>query len=72
MNEPFTQLMKRAHFEVRSLIDDGYRLMFDTVDHQRESAYMFLRHCRNKHRVMVRVRNGSGEIFVDGRKRKDI
>lgn len=72
MNEPFSLLLKRAHFEVRSLVDDGYRLMFDTIDHQREYAYMFLRHCRNKHRVMVRVRNGAGEIFVDGRKRKDI
>ena len=72
MNEPFSLLLKRAHYEVRSFIDDGYRLMFDTVDHQRESAYMFLRHCRNKHRVMVRVRDGVGEIFVDGRKRKDI
>lgn len=72
MNEPFNLLMKRAYFEVRSLIDDGYRMMFDAVDYRREVAYMFLRHCRNKHRVMVRVRNGSGEIFVDGRKRKDL
>ncbi len=72
MTEPFTQLMRRAHHEVRSLIDDGYRLMFDTVDHQRESAYMFLHHCRNGHRVMIRIRDGAGEIHVDGRKRKDI
>lgn len=72
MNESFTLLMMRAHFEVRSLIDDGYRLMFDTVDHQRESAYMFLRHCSNGHRAMVRIRNGAGEIYVNGRKRKDI
>lgn len=72
MTETFTQLLKRAHYEVRSLIDDGYRLMFDTVDHQRESAYMFLRHCRNGHRVMIRVRNGVGEIYVNGNKRKDI
>lgn len=72
MTEPFTQLMKRAHYEVRSLIDDGYRLKYDTVDHRRETAYMFLRHCRNGHRVMVRIRDGAGEIYVDGRKRKDI
>lgn len=72
MNEPFTLLMKRAHFEVRSLIDDGYRKMFDHVDHRHEIAYIFLRHCQNGHRVMVRIRNGSGEIFVDGRLRKDI
>lgn len=72
MTEPFTKLMRRAHYEVRSLIDDGYRLMYDTVDHRRETAYMFLRHCRNGRRLMVRIRNGAGEIFVDGRKRKDI
>lgn len=72
MNEPFNLLMRRAHHEVRSLIDDGYRLMFDTVDYRRESAYMFLRHCSNGHRVMIRIRDGAGEIHVDGRKRKEI
>lgn len=72
MNEPFTQLMKRAHFEVRSLINDGYRLMFDMIDYQEETAYMYLRHRQNGHRVMVRIRDGAGEIHVDGRKRKDI
>ena len=72
MSEQFTLLLRRAHYEVRSLIDDGYSLMFDTVDHRRESAYMFLRHCRNGHRVMVRIRNGAGEIYVNGSKRKDL
>lgn len=72
MNESFTLLMKRAHHEVRSLIDDGYRMMFDAVDYRREVAYIFLRHCRNGHRAMIRIRDGAGEIHVDGRKRKDI
>lgn len=72
MNEPFNLLMKRAYFEVRSLIDDGYRKMFDHVDHRHEIAYIFLHHCSNGHRVMIRIRDGAGEIHVDGRKRKDL
>lgn len=71
-NDAYRLQCMRAQQELCSLLSDGYRLMFEWQNHQKESWYVSLRHQRNRNRALIRVNRDGAELFINGEKRKDI
>lgn len=66
----FAQLCRLAHFEVLSLIREGYFVLFEWRNGA--SWYVSLRHRANGNRAMVRVNGDGAQLYINSRLAKTL